>query len=88
MTFIDERTFFKFEIEYILIKPSELKNFNSVESYDEKTVENCRNSYIAKNCIVSKLLKILVPNFNNTNLKIEARLCQNFTYLSLILSEK
>ena len=70
------------------MKLPELKIYFSVESYDEKTVENCRNSYIAKNCIVSKLLKTLVPNFNNTNWKTEARLCQNFTYLSLILSEK
>ena len=37
-------------------------NFLSVESYDEKNAEICRNSYIAEKCIVSKLLKIFIPN--------------------------
>ena len=49
------------------IKPSEFKNSISVKSYDEKTVENYRNCYVAENRIVSKLSKISIPNFDSTN---------------------
>ena len=38
------------------------KNFFSVGSYDEKTAENYRNSYVAEKRIVSKLSKISIPN--------------------------
>ena len=60
----------------------------SVESYDKKTAENFRNGYVAKMCIVSKPWKILIPNFDSTNWRLEAWLCQNFMSLPLILSEK
>ena len=49
------------------MKPSELKIYISIESYDEKTVENYRNCYFAENPIVFKLLKLSIPNFNSTN---------------------
>ena len=57
------------------MKPSEFKISFPVESYNEKTVENDRNYYVAKKHIVSKLSKILIPNFN-------------YISLSFILSEK
>jgi len=46
------------------MKPSEFKMSNSVESYEENTAENY---YVAKNCIVSKLSKISILNFDSTN---------------------
>ena len=46
------------------MKPSEFKLSILVESYDEKTEENYRNCYVAENRIVSKLLKILITNFD------------------------
>ena len=49
------------------MKPTELKISLSVESYNERTVENYRNCYIAENRIDSTLSKILIPDFNNTN---------------------
>ena len=60
---MDKKIFFHSEIGYIHIdlnqifkmKPSELKISISIESYDEKTAENYRNSYVAEGCIVSKL---------------------------------
>ena len=39
----------------------------SVESYDEKTVENNRNIYVAVEHIVSKLAKILILKFDSAN---------------------
>ena len=51
------------------MKQSELQISIRVKSYDEKTVENYRNCYIAEKCIVSNLSKKLISNFNNTNLK-------------------
>ena len=36
-------------------------------SYDEKTAENYRNSYVTEKRIVSKLSKISIPNFESTN---------------------
>ena len=41
----------------------------SIESY-EKTSENYRDCYVAEKRIVSKLSKILIPNYDNTNLRI------------------
>ena len=49
------------------MEPSDLKISISVESYDEKTVENFRNCYIVEKRITSKLSKISIPNFNNIN---------------------
>ena len=48
---------------------SEFKISISVESYDEKTVENYRNLYVAERekPIVFKLSNISIPNFNSTN---------------------
>ena len=37
------------------MKQSELKKFISVESYDERTVENYRNCYLTEKRMVSKL---------------------------------
>ena len=37
------------------MESSEFENSISVESYDTKTAENYRNSYVAEGCIVSKL---------------------------------
>ena len=39
----------------------------SVESYDEKTVENYRNGYVAEKDIISELSNISISNFNSTN---------------------
>ena len=47
------------------MKPSELKNFISVESYYEKTAENYRNCYVAEKRMVSKFSKISIPNFDS-----------------------
>ena len=66
---------FEIEITDILIgvdqifpmKPSEFNFFISVESYDEETVESDRNCYVAEKRIVSKVLKTLIPNFDNSN---------------------
>jgi len=50
--------------------------------------KNTQNCYVAKKRIVSKLSKISLSNFSNTNWRLEIRLFHNFTSLSLILSEK
>ena len=43
------------------MKPSEFRNFLSVESSNKQTTENCGNFYDTKNHIPSKLIDI---NFN------------------------
>ena len=53
------------------MKPSEFKISIEVESYDGKTVENYRNCYVAEERIVFKLSKISIPNFDNTNWKLD-----------------
>ena len=53
------------------MEPSELKIFISVESYDEKTVKNYRNGYVAEMLIVFKLSKISNPIFDSTNWRHE-----------------
>ena len=53
------------------MKPIDLEVSFSVKSYDEKTAENFRNCYVAEKQIVSKLSKISMPNFDNTNLRLE-----------------
>ena len=70
------------------MKQSESKIYLSVESYDEKVAENYWNCYVAEKFIVSKLLKKLFLNFESTNWRLEWRLCQHFTSLPFILSEK
>ena len=50
--------------------------------------KNWWNYYVAKKRIVSKLSKILHPNFYNTNWRLESSLCQNVSFLFLIVSEK
>ena len=70
------------------LKPSQFKICNSVESYDEKTAENYRYCNVAEKRIVSRLSEISIPSFNNTNLRLEARFCQNFTSLSFIFSDE
>ena len=67
------------------MEPSEFKISISVESYDEKAAENYRNYYVAAKRILSKLSKILILNFNITILRLESKLCENFTSLPLIL---
>ena len=72
---MDRKCFFKFEIGYILIylnetfpmEPPEFKIYILVESNDEKTAENDRNSYVAEMLIISTLSKISNPNFNSIN---------------------
>ena len=49
------------------MKVSEFKISISVESYNDKTAENYRNCYVAEKRIVSKLSKISIPDFDNTN---------------------
>ena len=49
------------------MKPSEFKISISIESYDEKTAGNYRNSYVAEKRIVSKLSEISIPNIDSTN---------------------
>ena len=53
------------------MKPSEFKNFISVERYDAKTAENYRNYYVTEKRIIFKLLKISILNFDGTNLRLE-----------------
>ena len=58
---MDEKYFLKFEIDYNLIdlnyifpiKPSDFRISISVDSYDEKTVENTQICYVAEKCVVS-----------------------------------
>ena len=50
------------------MKPSEFKISISVESYDEKTAENCRNYYVAEKRIVFKPSKISFANSISTML--------------------
>ena len=69
------------------MKPSEYKISIQVESYDEKTAENCRNGYVAAERIVSKLQEILIPNLIAQIKDLIQDFCQNFTSLSLMLSE-
>ena len=57
------------------MKPSELKISISVESHDEKTVENYRNCYISEKRIVSKLSKISISNFNTMNWRLGGKFC-------------
>ena len=57
------------------MKQSEFKFFIQVESYDEKTAENYRNCYVTEKRIVSKLSKISIQNCNNTNWRLERKLC-------------
>ena len=71
-----------------MIKPLEFKVSISINSYDEKTTGNYWNCYVVENCLVYKLTKISIPNFDSTNWRFEYRLCQNFTSLSFILSVK
>ena len=69
------------------MKSSRFKISISVESY-EKTDENYRNCYVAKNCIVSKLSEILILIFDSTNWRLRWRMSQNFTSPSFLLVEK
>ena len=73
---------------YLSNKPSELKMFFSVESYDEKTVENHWNCYVVTKRIFFKSSKKSISNFDSTNWSLEWRLGQNFTFLSFMHSEK
>ena len=50
--------------------------------------KNWWNYSVADKRIVSELSKVLKLNFNSTNWRFECRLYQNFTFLSLIVSEK
>ena len=96
IVFIDKENIWKSEIRYILIemnqifpmKPSESKISISVESYDEKTVENYWNVYVVENTIVSKQPKITIPNVHRTNWRLEWRLGQNLTSFSYMLCKK
>ena len=74
LNFIDEKISFKFIIRLSqkesLILSMKLSGFKislSVESYDEKTAENYRNYYVAKQRMVSKLSIISISNFDSTN---------------------
>ena len=49
------------------MKPSELKIYISIKSYDENTAENDRNCYVAEKRIVSKLSNILIPHIEDLN---------------------
>ena len=70
-----KKYFSKLKIGLILIdlnqifpmKPSKFEIFFSVESYDTKTAETCRNCYGAEERIVSKLSKVSMPSLNRTN---------------------
>ena len=50
--------------------------------------KNWWNYYVAEKRIVSKLSKISNPNFNNTDWRLEWKLCQDFTFLYFIVYEK
>ena len=51
------------------MKPSELKISVSVESYDEKTVENYQNCYVAEKRIISQLSNISIQPVSRIRLK-------------------
>ena len=61
---MDEKLFF---LNSVYSDRHEFESSLTVESYDRKTVQNFQNSYVAEKRIVSKLLKILIINFDNTN---------------------
>ena len=73
--FLSIHLFFLIGIDYMLLdlneifptKPLEFKFIISVESYAEKTSENYRNYYVAEKRIVSKLSKLSIGSFDNTN---------------------
>ena len=53
------------------IKSSEFEFSLSLTIMMEKTTKICRNGYDAEKRIVSKLSKLLIPNFNSLNWKLE-----------------
>ena len=75
MVFIDGKYIFHYEIAYILIdlnlifpmKQSEFQISISVDGYDEKTSENYQNCYVSEKGIVSKLSKISITNFYDSD---------------------
>ena len=79
MIFLDKKIFFQFECNMysdrfeidLSDEASEIKILISMESYDEETAKNDRNCYVAEKCIVSKLLKISIPNFYSTYWKLK-----------------
>ena len=72
---MDRKIYYLIEIEYILIymnyispmKLSEFKISILADSYDGKTAENYRNSYVAEKRIVSIISKISISYFDETN---------------------
>ena len=68
--------------EIFPIRPSELKIFLSVKSYDKKTAEKYRNFYDAEKLITCKISKISIPNFNSTFLRLDSKSYQTLTSLS------
>ena len=61
----------------------------SVESCDEKTAERYWNCYVAEKCIVSKLSKISILNFNTKKLITWMKIVSfHIAIVYTILSEK
>ena len=65
---------FIFNLKYVYsdrseldLAPSDFKISISIESYGEKTAGKYRKFFSSEKRIVSKLSKILIPNFNSTN---------------------
>ena len=58
------------------MKPSELKKYFSVESYDD------RNYYVAEKHIVSKLSKVLILKFDSPNEDLNED-CSNISFTRL-----
>ena len=74
--------------EIFAMKSSEFEISHSIEFYKRrKTAKNWWNFYYVEKRIISKLWKISISNFNCKISRSDSRLCQNFTYLSVILSE-
>ena len=54
----------------------------------KKAAENCRDSYVDEKRVVSNQENITIPKFDKTNWWLESISCQNFTTISIILSDK
>ena len=62
------------------MKPSEFKISISVEYYNKKTAKNYRNFNVVEKCIVSKLSKISIPNFNSLKIVSKFRFSIFYTF--------
>ena len=86
LIFTSRKTFSEFVMGYIPMdlsqifpmKPSEFKIPISVESYYDKTAKNYQYGYVGEKRIISKLLKVSIPKFQQHNLKNSVKIVSNF----------